>query len=79
MANLSGPLTHAVGVARKRFWQNLQRYIALELGVTSAIYLAHPAFADRGENLIWAEFRANRERHTQDLVKFIRSGRRYAS
>jgi len=44
------PLT----VARKRCGQNLNRYIAFELGVAGAIHLAHAARPDGRLNLIRA-------------------------
>ena len=39
-----------LGIARERVGQNLQRDVAVELGVAGPIDLAHPAGADRRQN-----------------------------
>ena len=55
--------SHAFGVAGERFGEDLQRNIALQLGVACAIDLAHAARADGGEDLVRAKFRTRCQRH----------------
>ena len=55
-ASRSASLANEIG-------QDLDRDLAIELGVAGAIDLAHPAGAERGENLVGAEARAGREGH----------------
>ena len=35
--------------------EHFQRHVAVEPGVSGAIHLPHPAFADLGDNFVWAE------------------------
>ena len=46
---------HVVRIARQRRGQDLQRDFPLELRVPRAVHLAHPARAERREDLLWAE------------------------
>ena len=46
--------------------QHLDGYVAVELRVASAIDLAHPTLADRGDDFVGAEVRSNFERHSGD-------------
>ena len=43
---------------RERFGQNLDRYVAPELGVVRLIHLAHAASTDLREDFVRAEFGA---------------------
>src|ERR1700694_5614477 len=54
---------HALGVAGKRLGQNLQRNIALQLGVAGAVHLAHAAGTDGREDLVRAKSRTHCQRH----------------
>jgi hypothetical protein len=51
--------TQPLSIERDRLRQDLQRDIAAKSGVSSTIDFAHPAGADRGDNLVWAEARAS--------------------
>lgn len=53
----------AIGITGKRFRQDLQGDIALQLRIAGAVHLAHAAGAERAGNLEWAESGAARERH----------------
>jgi len=52
-----------IGVRRKGCWKDLDRDASIEACVTSAVYLAHSARAERRLNFIGAEFRARGEGH----------------
>ena len=56
------------------FGQNLDRDGAVEPGVAGFVHLAHAAGAERGENLVRAEFVASVEGHLSESDKFSRSG-----
>ena len=43
----------ALGVRRERGRQHLDRHVAVELRVGGAIHLAHPARAERRDDLVW--------------------------
>ena len=45
------------GIARERVGQDLERDVALQLGVARAIHLAHPARPERRENFIMPDER----------------------
>ena len=45
------------------FRQDLDRHIAPELRVPCPVHLAHPARAERREDLVGAELRSSGERH----------------
>ena len=49
---------HPVRVARKLLGQDLERDLALELAVAGAVDLAHPARAERGDDLVTSELLA---------------------
>ena len=53
----------AIGIARERVRQDLQRDLAIQLRVARAIDLAHAAGAKRGQDLIRAEARSGGQRH----------------
>jgi hypothetical protein len=53
----------SLGVVRERVGEDLDRDVAVELGVVGAIDLAHPAFAQQRDDLIRAELRSGAERH----------------
>src|ERR1700693_4280835 len=53
----------AVGIFRKRFWQNFDGDIAAETRVLRAEYFAHSASANRRDNFVRPEFAAARKRH----------------
>ena len=46
------------GIVSKRFRQNLDGHVALELSVVRLIYLSHSASANGGEDFVHAEFGA---------------------
>jgi hypothetical protein len=50
------------------FGQDLERDIPIQLRVARAIHLAHPASADRGEYLVWAEAGAGAKGHLRRLA-----------
>ena len=43
-----------VGVGRKRSGQHLQRDVATQLQVASAIHLAHATCPERSDDFVWA-------------------------
>src|SRR6516164_345898 len=47
--------SHSLRITGVSIGENLERHIALQLGVASAINLAHAACAQRGENLVSAK------------------------
>ena len=57
---LAGESRKPVGIAGERVWQDLQRDIAIEPRVAGPKHLAHPAYADRREDLVAAESSAGR-------------------
>ena len=54
---------HAIGVQRELRRQDLQRDVAIERRVASAIYLAHPPGAEGREDLVGSEARAGGKGH----------------
>jgi hypothetical protein len=54
---------HALGVAGKRFGQDLESDVALQLGVACAVNLAHSARTDGRENLIQTDSSPDRKGH----------------
>ena len=54
---------HALRVARKRFRQDLERHVALQLGIPRAVYLPHPSRAEGCEDFVRAEFGASGNGH----------------
>src|SRR5262249_8215442 len=58
---LSLKAAHAAGIASERFGQHLQRHVALQLHVASAVHLTHAAGADRPGDFVAAEFCADSE------------------
>ena len=48
------------------------RDIPIQAGIVGAIHFTHPAFTDRRDDFIGAEFISGRKRHMQDSVKFSR-------
>jgi len=52
-----------IGARRKDCWKDLDRDASIEARVTSAVYFAHSARAERRLNFIGAEFRARGEGH----------------
>ena len=54
----------AVRVMRKRLGQDLDRNVAIQFGIASAIHLTHPAFTDLGGDLVDAETRAGSKGQT---------------
>ena len=53
----------AIGVLRERRRQHLDRHLAPEPRVLRPVDLAHPARAERREDLVGAELRSGGERH----------------
>ncbi len=47
-----------VGVSSERFWQHLERHVAVELGVPGLIDLSHAALTDEGTHGIRSDCRA---------------------
>ena len=43
------------------------RNVAIQLRVVGAVDLAHPAFAQLGDDFVRAEARANRQRHASEM------------
>ena len=60
--------SHAFGIAQERRGQDFQRHITLERGVTGFIHLAHPPFAEQGEDFVVPESIAYGKRHVLDSV-----------
>jgi len=54
---------HALAILRERLGQNLEGHVAPEPCITGAVDFAHPAGADRGDDLIRSQTRARGERH----------------
>ena len=61
-----------LGIGDEQLGQDLDRDVAIELRVARAIHLAHAAGAERGEDLVGAEARA--EGKGQPLAGIIRAG-----
>ena len=59
------------GVVREAIRQNLDRHVAIEVGVPRAIDLAHAAGADQRDDFIRAEASSGRQRH--DVPGYCRS------
>ena len=57
------PAGEAIRIVGKRFGENLERHLALELGISGLIDLAHAAFANEGSDVVMAESGADLERH----------------
>ena len=58
-----GRLNAPYGVSRKRFGEDLERDLTLELGVGGLIDLTHPALADEGSHVVMAEPGADVQGH----------------
>jgi hypothetical protein len=54
---------HAVSIPRKRFWQDLNGYIAAKFRITGTVNLTHPARTNSGENFVRAQTAAGERRH----------------
>jgi hypothetical protein len=54
---------HAPGLAGVSIGENLQRHVTFQLGIASAVDLAHAARADRREDLVRSETSPSGERH----------------
>ena len=63
------------GIVGEGVRQDLERDIAIELGVASAIHLAHPAFADRRCDFVHAEARTRARANDVDYTVGISSRR----
>jgi hypothetical protein len=61
---------HAVGIRGERRRQNLDRDIAIELGITGAINLAHAALAELGGNAVMRDGFAD---HSRPVYHYPRS------
>jgi hypothetical protein len=47
----------------KAFGQNLDRYVAAQLGIVSAVNLSHPTSANGGQDFVGAQVGAGRQGH----------------
>ena len=72
----SAELRELVGVAGDRVRQHLQRDIAIELRSARTEYLAHPAYADAGDDFADAEARAGNESQTAGSIAVSVAGPR---
>ena len=54
----------AIAIERERVGDDLQRDVAIQLGIARAIHLAHPAGAESGDDLVGTETGAGNERQT---------------
>ena len=50
-------------IAGKCLWEDLERHLAVQLGVGGLVDLAHPALADEGGDVVMAESGADAKRH----------------
>ncbi len=57
------PAGEAIRIVSKRLGQDLQRHLAVELGISGPIDLSHPALADQGSHVVVAEPGADLKRH----------------
>lgn len=55
-------------IVREHLRKNLDRHVAIELGVRRTIHLAHPTLTEQGDNLVVTEFVADGKRHVTDLA-----------
>ena len=62
---------HAVLVGGEGFRQDLDRYVAAELGVPRAVHLAHAARAERSADFVRAETCAGRQAHRLSKLRVI--------
>ena len=53
----------AIGIGREDIGKNLDRDVAVQPRIARAIHLAHATGPDGGEDFIWPETNAGRERH----------------
>lgn len=49
----------AFGVGRECLWQDLQRNVAQEFGISRAIHLPHPTLAQLGDDFVLADLAGN--------------------
>ena len=47
--------SQGIGICGERLWQNLDRHVAIELGVPRPVDLPHAARAERRQDLVGAE------------------------
>ena len=52
-----------IRISRKRLGQNLERHLAVQLGIGGLIDLSHPALADEGGDVVMAQSGADVDRH----------------
>ena len=52
-----------IRIGRKRLGQDLQRHLAVQLGIGGLLDLAHPALTDEGGHVVMREAGADFERH----------------
>jgi hypothetical protein len=57
-----------IGIGREQLRQDLQRDIAIELRVTRAVDLSHPAGAKWGEDFVRTDSGASRQGHAAKLI-----------
>jgi hypothetical protein len=53
--------SETIEIVDKRFGQDLQRDIVIQLGIARSMHLAHAPFADRGSDFVRTEARARRQ------------------
>ncbi len=63
--NLRFPLKprQSIRISGKRFGQDLERHLPVELGVGGLIDLSHPALADEGGDIVVAEWSTDFKSH----------------
>ncbi len=55
--------SQAIGIERERLRQDLQRDVTIQPRIPRAIDLAHPAFAELGEDLVGSDLGSRGKRH----------------
>ncbi len=65
-----------IGIAGEEVGQDLERDVAPEPRVAGAIDLSHAAGAERGDDLIGAQFRAGSQGHALALILQVQRGSR---
>ena len=66
---LSFEAGEAVRIEPEGFGQDLERDVPIQSGVAGPIDLAHPARTDRSGDLVWADARTGRQRHSPPILR----------
>src|SRR5215471_13253783 len=71
--------SHAARITSEGIGENLQRHVALQLGVAGAVDLAHTALSDKRENFVGPQMVSYGQRHKIGLILYRTPVRRSTS